>query len=85
MPVFYDPLVPFQGRSREVQRERQASTERTPPMQSLGYSRVAFDRAFTGGRVFTVHIVNTRTTYQFTRAVSIPRASRNTTARDIGS
>jgi hypothetical protein len=39
--------------------------------QSIGYNRVAFDRKATGVRVFTVNIVNSRTSYQFTRAFAI--------------
>jgi hypothetical protein len=64
--TFYDPAAPYQGRSTDVsggfnyQPNGQFS-------QSLDVERVAFDRAATGERVYTVHIVNTKTTYQFTR------------------
>ena len=68
--VFYDPVDPFQGRSRTF-----SGTLRLQPngrlMQSMGYNRVAFDHDTTGARVFTVNIVNARTTYQFTRAFSL--------------
>ena len=68
--VFYDPVEPFQGRSRSF-----SGTVRLQPngrlLQSIGYNRVLFDRETTGARVFTVNIVNARTTYQFTRAFSL--------------
>ena len=35
--------------------------------QSIDYNSVRFDRAFTGERVFSVDIVNLKTTYQFDR------------------
>ena len=39
--------------------------------QELGVDRVNFNHASTGERVYSVTIVNTKTTYQFTRAFSI--------------
>jgi hypothetical protein len=68
--IFYDLVDPFQGRSREFR----ANVRLQPNgrlQQSIGYNRVAFDRKATGVRVFTVNIVNSRTTYQFTRAFAI--------------
>jgi uncharacterized protein DUF5916/cellulose/xylan binding protein with CBM9 domain len=68
--VFYDLENPYQGRAADggidltLQPNGQLS-------QSLGYNRVAFDRESTGARIFTVNIVNSKTTYQFTRALSI--------------
>jgi hypothetical protein len=68
--VFYDPIAPFQGRSHSI-----SGTFRLQPngrfQQSLTYNRVAFDDDASGGRVFTVNILNARTTYQFTRAFSL--------------
>ena len=68
--VFYDPVEPFQGRSRTF-----SGTIRLQPngrlLQSISYNRVLFDRETTGARVFTVNILNARTTYQFTRAFSL--------------
>ena len=63
--VYYDPIDPYQGRSRNY------STGITfQPSgrfsQSVDYQHVAFDRASTGERVYTVNIVNTKTAYQFT-------------------
>jgi Domain of unknown function (DUF5916) len=68
--VFYDPVEPFQGRSREVDIEftLQPSGRLS---QSMEYERVAFDRASTGERVYTLDILNSRTTYQFTRSFFI--------------
>lgn len=67
--VYYDLAEPFQGRSREFelgftwQPNGQLS-------QKLTHNRVLFDRESTGARVFTLDIVNSKTTYQFTRALS---------------
>jgi hypothetical protein len=64
--TFYDPVNPFQGRSRSggagftLQPNQHLS-------QSVSYSRVQLDRASTGERVYTVDIVNLRSTYQFNR------------------
>ena len=70
LSVFYDSIDPFQGRSRSF-----SGGFRLQPngrlQQSIFWNRVAFDREATGLRVYTVHIVNARTTYQFTRAFSL--------------
>ena len=70
LSVFYDSIDPFQGRSRSF-----SGGFRLQPdgrfQQSIFWNRVAFDREATGVRVYTVHIVNARTTYQFTRAFSL--------------
>jgi hypothetical protein len=68
--VFYDPEQPFQGRSREFS----AGTTLQPSgrfSQNLRYQRVVFDRADTRARVYDLDIVNSRTTYQFTRAFAL--------------
>jgi hypothetical protein len=39
--------------------------------QRIGYQRVAFDHAETRARIYTLDIINTRTTYQFTRALAL--------------
>jgi hypothetical protein len=68
--VFFDPADPFQGRSRNfgLNVTLQPSGRLS---QEVGHERIAFDRALTGTRVFTVNIVNTKTTYQFTRALAV--------------
>ena len=64
--IYYDPVDPFQGNSASnsfgvtLQPDQHFN-------QNIQYERVWFDRASTGGRVFTVDIVNLRTTYQFNR------------------
>ena len=68
--IFYDPANPFQGRSVDFS----GGVTLQPSgrlSQSIRYQRVAFDRADTGARVYTLDIVNTRTTYQFTRALAV--------------
>jgi hypothetical protein len=63
--TYYDPAAPFQGRSNDF------STGFTYQpsgrfSETVGFERVAFDRDSTGERVYTVHILNTKTIYQFT-------------------
>jgi hypothetical protein len=68
--VFYDRVDPFQGRSTTFN----LGTTWQPNgrlSQTLGYERVAFSRASTGERVYTLNILNTKTTYQFTRFMAV--------------
>ena len=64
--TFYDPVDPFQGKSRNagfgfgLQPNQHMN-------QNVGYSRVRFNRADTGQHVYTVHIINLRSTYQFNK------------------
>jgi hypothetical protein len=64
--IFYDPVNPFQGRTRNssfgftLQPNRNFS-------QSVDATMVRFDRESTGERVYNVDIVNLRTTYQFNK------------------
>jgi Domain of unknown function (DUF5916)/Carbohydrate family 9 binding domain-like len=64
--VFYDPDNPFQGHVRDgrfgfnLQPSGRFS-------QAVSYRRVAFDRESNGERVYDLDIVNSRTTYQFSR------------------
>jgi hypothetical protein len=64
--IFYDPAAPFAGRSLDV-----AGGLTFQPSgrfsQGVDVTHLVFDRTDTGAHVFTVNIVNTRTTYQFTR------------------
>jgi hypothetical protein len=68
--VYYDPINPFQGRERSAnigvnfQPNGQLSLE-------LFANRVLFRRESTGEEVYDVTILNSKTTYQFTRALSI--------------
>ena len=68
--VFYDRVDPFQGR----QRSGNVGVTLQPTgrfSQELGVDRVTFRREATGERVYSVTVINTKTTYQFTRAFSI--------------
>ena len=62
--IFYDRVAPFQGHSRSggfgltVQPNQNLN-------QEVGVNMVRFDRGSTGERVYSVDIVNARTTYQF--------------------
>ena len=62
--VFYDPADPFGGKqfTRSVNLDWQPNARLA---HNLSYDFVRFERS-TGEKVFTVHIVNLRNTYQFT-------------------
>ncbi len=63
--TFYDPVSPYQGRASDVS----TGVTYQPSgrfSESIDFERVAFDRESTGERVYTVHILNTKTAYQFT-------------------
>ena len=64
--VFYDPASPFEGTRRRLNGGFvfQPSGRFS---QTVSVDHVTFDRRGTGERVFTVDVVNTKTTYQFTR------------------
>jgi hypothetical protein len=68
--IFYDPMAPYAGRERTYYGELglQASARLN---QSLTFDRVEFDRADDGQRVFTVNVLNTRTTFQVDRRLSL--------------
>jgi hypothetical protein len=62
--IFYDETDPFQGRSRSFN----VGTTIQPNQhlsQNLEFSRIRFWRPETGIEVYTVNIVNSKTTYQF--------------------
>jgi hypothetical protein len=87
LATFYDPVTPYQGRANDV------STGFTfQPSgrisQSIDFERVAFDRESTGERVYTIHILNTKTAYQFTshfflRAIAQFDSSRSQVLTDF--
>ena len=68
--IYYDEEAPFAGQSRDANVEItfQPTGRFT---ESIAYTRVEFDRQDTGERVYTVDIVNTRATYQFTRELAL--------------
>jgi hypothetical protein len=64
--VFYDPSNPYQGQRRRIN----GGTVLQPNgrfSQSFSFDQVTFDRRDNGQRVYQVNIINTKTTYQFTR------------------
>ena len=68
--IFYDPVNPFAGEeSRTAAGITFQPTGRLT--QRVEYTRVLFDRADGGERVYDIDILNTRTTYQFTRTFSL--------------
>jgi hypothetical protein len=64
--VFYDPVSPFQG-TRNSTTARIGVQPNTKLNHNVSYTFVDFERRETGERVFDVHVVNLRNTYQFTR------------------
>jgi hypothetical protein len=68
--VFYDLTDPFQGhqRSGSLGITFQPSGRLS---QEIGFDHVDFDRASSGEDVYDVTVVNSKTTYQFTRAFSL--------------
>jgi hypothetical protein len=68
--VYYDEIDPFLGRSANV-----STGALFQPngrfSEDVEYTHIAFDRPTTGERVYTVNIVNTRTTFQFSKEFAI--------------
>jgi hypothetical protein len=62
--IFYDDIAPFQGRSRQYAVEATLQPNQHLS-QGIEFSRNRFWRPETGVDVYTVNIVNSRTTYQF--------------------
>ena len=62
--IYYDDVAPFQGQegTQWFGMTLQPNQHLT---QSVDYNYINFDRADTGADVFSLHIVNARTTYQF--------------------
>ena len=67
--IYYDPENPFPGNDRylSVNLTIQPSSKLS---QSVGFTRDAFDR-LDGQRVYTVNILNTRTSYQINRRFAV--------------
>jgi hypothetical protein len=67
--VFFDPVNPYSGDERSYYGEM--TFQPTPRLaQSMTFDRVEFDRHSTGERVFTVNVLNSRTTFQVDRRLS---------------
>jgi hypothetical protein len=62
--IFYDRINPFQGRSQSGNFGFSFQPNQHL-QQNVDYNGVRFDRESDGVRIYTVHIVNTQTTYQF--------------------
>jgi hypothetical protein len=67
--IYYDSEVPFLGASRYYQIDT-VFQPITSLSQTVGYSRSEFDE-LSGEHVYRVDVLNTRTTYQFTRHLSL--------------
>jgi hypothetical protein len=68
--IYYDSEAPYAGRSNDVNVE--VTFQPTGRFtESLAYTHVAFDHAGTGARVYTIDVLNSRATYQFTRELAL--------------
>ncbi len=78
--IYYDPVNPFSGNSRSfhIDVTIQPSSKLS---QALSYERVIFNQAFSGARVYTVEVINTKTTYQFNRHISVRAIERYDSSR----
>jgi hypothetical protein len=64
--IFYDPVAPYSGNYRSYFAE--IVLQPTPRLrQSVTYDRVEFDRASDGERIYTVNVLNGRTSFQLDR------------------
>ncbi len=68
--VYYDPVDPYSGREKNlfVELSLQPSARFN---EQVSWSRVVFDRASDGSNVYTVDVLNTRTTFQINRQFSL--------------
>jgi hypothetical protein len=73
--IYYDPLNPFSGHSKDYHIDCTLQPN-SKLNQAISYDRVVFDRASNGERVFTVDIINTKTTYQFDKHFSVRAIER---------
>ena len=79
--VFYDPVNPFQGDA--INGSLGITLQPNQHInQDIQYNTVRFDRASTGEPVFTVHIVNTRSTYQFNKHFLVRLLEQFDSSRD---
>jgi len=68
--IYYDEVNPFLGRYRSYHTD--VSLQPSARFnQSLTYDRVEFDRMTDGSRVYTVNVLNTKTTFQLNRRFSL--------------
>ena len=64
--TYYDDVAPFQGRSRQVYAFATIQPD-SRLSEEIEWQHVDFDRADTGADVYAVTIINSKTTYQFSR------------------
>ncbi len=78
--IYYDPANPFSGNSRSfhIDGTLQPSSKLN---QTISYDRVIFSRASNGERIYTVDIINTKTTYQFNKHISVRAIERYDSSR----
>jgi hypothetical protein len=68
--IFYDPVDPYLGRQRSF--TAQITLQPTARFnESVSYNRVTFDHLSGGARVYTVNVLNTKTTFQVDRRFSL--------------
>jgi len=68
--IFYDPVDPYLGRQRSLY--AQITLQPTARFnESVSYNRVTFDHLSGGARVYTVDVLNTKTTFQVDRRFSL--------------
>ncbi len=85
--IFYDEVDPYLGRNRSY--SAQVSLQPSARFnQALSYDRVEFDRIHDGSRVYTVNVLNTKTTFQlnrhfFLRALVQYDSARETVLTDL--
>src|SRR4029453_8967698 len=69
--IFSDPVAPYLGDQRTFYGELRLQP--TPRLaESITYDRVGFNRHDTGEHVFTVNVVNSKTTFQVDRRLPFP-------------
>ncbi len=78
--IYYDPEEPFSGNSRAVHLECRIQPTNNL-RQEISYDRALFNSASDGHRVYTVDIINTKTTYQFNKHLSARAIERYDSSR----
>jgi hypothetical protein len=78
--IFYDLENPFAGDSRYLNAE--VTLQPTSKLsQAISYEGVIFNRASSGERVYTVDIINSKTTYQFNKSFAARAIHRYDSSR----
>jgi hypothetical protein len=68
--VYYDPVDPFLGNEKNLSVELSVQPS-ARFNQSLAWNHVRFDRVNDGSNVYTVDVLNTRTTFQINRELAL--------------